>query len=103
MVAATRNRQSLCSDQTAHKFFRRRLRVAEGEGLRDALARFVEFCGGIVMDCDEEVAPFDAVTDTFVEFESYAVVDFVFFFFTAAAEHGEGDAEFHAVGSGEES
>src|SRR5712692_8276200 len=52
----------------------------------------------IVMNCGERFALFHAGTDALVEFESYAVIDLVFLLLTAAAEHGERDAEALAVG-----
>ena len=56
----------------------------------------------IVMNCDERLAFFHAVADAFVKFEADGVIDRVFLFFAASAEHGEGDAEVFAIRRGDE-
>src|SRR5882672_12203136 len=54
------------------------------------------------MNRRERFAFFHAVADAFVKFESYAMIDLVFLFFAAAAQHGERNAETLAVGTGDE-
>ena len=54
------------------------------------------------MNCDETFAFFYAVADAFVEFEADGVIDSVFLFFAAAAEHGKSRAKLFAIRCGNE-
>src|SRR5580704_14574730 len=68
----------------------------------DEALRFGQLCAAIVMNCDERLAFFYAVTDAFVKFEADGVVNGVFLFFAAAAEGGESGAKLFAICGGEE-
>src|SRR5271167_463855 len=63
----------------------------------DEALRFGQLCAAIVMNCGQWLAFFYAVSDAFVEFEADCMVDGIFLFFAAAAEHGEGGAKLLAV------
>src|SRR5580698_2952032 len=64
---------------------------------RDQALRFGQLCAAIVMNCGERLAFFYTVADAFVEFEADGVVDGVFLFFAAAAQHGQGCPELFAI------
>src|SRR5258706_7903914 len=64
--------------------------------------RFRQLGVAIVMNCGERFAFFRAVANALVKFETYAVIDLVFLFFAAAAQHGERNAEALAVRTGDE-
>src|SRR5712664_185247 len=61
--------------------------------------RFAKFGVAIVMNRGQRFSVFHAIADPLVEFEPHAVIDLVFLFFTASAEHGERDAKLLAVGA----
>ncbi len=52
------------------------------------------------MDRCERLAFFDAIADALAELEPDGVIDRIFLFLTAAAQHGQSDAELLAVGCG---
>src|SRR6267143_1502787 len=68
----------------------------------DAALRFGKFGVAIVMNRGQRFSLFHAIADPLVEFEPNAVIDLVFLFFAASAEHGERDAKLLAVGAGDE-
>src|SRR5258708_6132453 len=70
--------------------------------VRDTALRFGKFGVAIVMNRGQRFSLFHAIADPLVEFEPDAVIDLVFLFFTASAEHGERDAKLLAVGAGDE-
>src|SRR5580692_3697907 len=59
--------------------------------------RLGQLCAVIVMNCGERLAFFYTVADAFVEFEADGVVDGVFLFFAATAQHGQGGAQLFAI------
>src|SRR6267378_2257930 len=67
--------------------------------VRDASLRFGKFGAAIVMNRGQRFSLFHAIADPLVEFEPNAVIDLVFLFFAASAEHGERDAKLLAVGA----
>src|SRR5260370_34590445 len=70
--------------------------------VRDAALRFRKFGVAIVMNRGQRFSLFHAIADPLVEFEAHAVIDLVFLFFAASAEHGERDPKLLAVGAGVE-
>src|SRR5580693_1680606 len=74
-----------------------RRQFADLIAVRDKALRFDQLCAAIVMNCDETVAFFYAVTDAFVEFEADGVIDTVFLFLAAAAERGKSRAKLFAI------
>src|SRR5229473_7617476 len=70
--------------------------------LRNEPLRFAKFGVAIVMNRGQRFSLFHAIADPLVEFEADAVIDLVFLFFAASAEHGERDAKLLAVGAGDE-
>src|SRR5580658_10131094 len=63
---------------------------------------FGQLCAAIVMNCGERFAFFYGVADAFVEFEADGVVDGVFLFFAATAQHGQGVPQLFAICCGDE-
>src|SRR5580765_6907587 len=88
----------LGADEAAHKLFARDGLVAERKTVFDAFDGFGELSVGIVKDGYQGFAGGATVADAFVKFKTHAGIDSVFLFFAATAEHGQGDAELHAIG-----
>src|SRR5229473_1929475 len=65
--------------------------------LRNELLRFGKFGVAIVMNRGQRFSLFHAVPDPFVELKSDAVIDLVFLFLAASAEHGESDSKLRAI------
>lgn len=68
----------------------------------DQALRLRQLCAAIVMNCDERLVFFYAVADAFVEFEADGVIDGVFLFFAATAQHSQGRAQLFAICCGDE-
>src|SRR5713226_5655088 len=70
--------------------------------LRDEALCFGKFGVAIVMNRGQWFSLFHAIADPLVEFQADAVIDLVFLFLAASAEHGEHDAKLLAVHAGDE-
>src|SRR5260370_4966117 len=71
--------------------------------LRNESLRFAKFGVAIVMNRGQRFSLFHAIADAFVKFEADAVIDLVFLFLAATAEHGQRHSKLLAVCSGDES
>src|SRR6266446_4910460 len=71
--------------------------------LRNEPLRFAKFGVAIVMNRGQRFSLFHAIADAFVKLEADAVIDLVFLFLAATAEHGQRHAKLLAVCSGDES
>ncbi len=93
----------LDADDPAHQgpLFLRRIFANEIAAGNERL-RFGKFGVAIVMNRGQRFSLFHTITDPLMEFEAHAVIDLVFFFFTASAEHGERDSKLLAVGASDE-
>src|SRR5437763_3989130 len=67
----------------------------------DEYLRFGKLCVAIVVNGGQRFTDFHAISDSFVEFQTDAMIDLVFLLFASAAKHGERDAESLAVGAGD--
>src|SRR6266851_8883465 len=70
--------------------------------VRDKALRLGKFGVAIVMNRGQRFSLFHAIADPLVEFQADAVIDLVFLFLAASAEHGEHDAKLLAVRAGDE-
>src|SRR6266849_6287525 len=71
--------------------------------VHDEALCFDKFGVAIVMNRGQRFSLFHAIADPLVEFQADAVIDPVFLFLAASAEHGQRDAKLLAVGAGDES
>src|SRR5713226_2039947 len=93
----------LGADNPAHQrpFFLRRIfanKIAAG----NERLRLGKLGVAIVMNRGQRFSLFHAIADALVEFEADTVIDLVFLFLAASAEHGQRDATLLAVGAGDE-
>src|SRR6267143_905101 len=90
------------ANQAAHQrpFFPRSF-FADVITLRNETLCFGKFSVAIVMNGGQRFSLFHAIADALVEFKPHTVIDFVFLFFAASAEHGERDSKLLAVGAGD--
>src|SRR5260221_13439657 len=74
--------------------------LADAIALPDETFRSGKFGVAIVMNRGQRFSQFHAIADALVEFEAHAMINLVFLFFTATAEHGERDAKSLAIRAG---